>query len=60
MRDDLELYGDTAARWQLGHLDGRARRQRFERAEGMGILGIEGGKIAAHVNEVDLHVVSSK
>jgi hypothetical protein len=26
----------------------------------MGILGIEGGKIAAHVNEVGLHVVSSK
>ena len=38
----------------------RTHRGRFERAEGMGVLGVEGGKVAAHVNEVGLHVVSKK
>ena len=55
VRDDLELDGDTATRRQLGHLDGRARRQLFERAEGMIVLSVEGGKVAAHVNQVGLH-----
>ena len=59
VRDDLELDGDTAARRQLGHLDGRARRQLFERAEGMIVLGVEGGKVAAHVDQVGLHAGGS-